>query len=70
MIFKIKSFFWRIWWINIRGFKPLKESVFGSLEEQIKINKCSHKWKPVKVIIFEYILVDARCDKCGTSKGV
>lgn len=68
--YRIKQFFWYIWWVKIRRHKPLKESTFGSLEKVKEINKCKHKWKPIKGIIFEYILVDARCEKCGSSKGI
>lgn len=70
MIYRIRQFFWNLWWIKIRGYEPLKESMMGSIEDQKKKNQCKHQWKLVKGIVFEYILVDARCDKCGTSRGI
>lgn len=70
MIYNIRKFFWNLWWVKIKGHKHLKESMFGSMEKVKEINKCPHQWKPVKGIIFEYILVDARCEKCGTSRGI
>ena len=70
MIYRIRKFFWNLWWVKTRGFRPLKESTFGSMEKVREINNCKHQWKHTKGIIFEYILVDARCEKCGTSRGI
>lgn len=66
MIYRIRQFFWNFWWIKIRRFRPIKESTFGSLEKVKETNNCEHRWKPIKGIIFEYILVNAQCEKCKT----
>ena len=46
----------------------LKESMFGSLEQQKRQAVCLHEWKEKKGIIFDYIVVSSRCKLCGTYK--
>ena len=68
-VYRIKSILLNLWWTNIRNYKPIKKmSVLGSFEQVKKINDCSHEWKLFKGIIFDYILVNARCNLCGTYK--
>ncbi|MEK6883919.1 MAG: hypothetical protein AABY22_30090 [Nanoarchaeota archaeon] len=48
--------------------EPIKESMFGSLEQQKKQAICLHEWKEKKGIIFDYIVVSSRCKLCGIYK--
>jgi len=47
----------------------IKQSVFGSREEVANMAACYHEWEPLHGVIFDYILVDAKCEKCGTFWG-
>jgi len=48
--------------------KIIKESIFGSYEDQKKKASCEHEWEEKKGIIFDWIEVSFRCLKCGTHK--
>ena len=50
--------------------KHYKESLFGNNEQVKQISKCFHDWKPKRGILFNYMLVFAKCDICKTWFGI
>ena len=54
---------------HVKPRTPIKQSMFGSAEQVLKINRCTHQWEPIYGLLFGYMPVDEQCANCGTYRG-